>query len=95
MAQIGLERKKSRWPLVIGLIVAALIIWALIALMGDGNDDAVVAETATVSGTLPTPVDTIDLPPVAVETAEPLTTAADATDRAIEPVETPAESPGP
>ena len=41
MANINVERKRtSVWTWVIGLVVAALLVWALVALFG-GNDAAV------------------------------------------------------
>jgi len=46
VADINVERKgPSIWPWIIGLIILALIIWAVAEVMGDGE----VVETETVS----------------------------------------------
>ena len=49
MAEIHVERKRTTniWPWIIGLILAALLIWALYSVMD--RDDGVVDDTAAVS----------------------------------------------
>lgn len=49
MAEIHIERKRTTniWPWIIGLILAALLIWALYAVMD--RDGTVVDDTASVS----------------------------------------------
>ena len=48
MAEIHIERKKTNiWPWIIGLILAALLIWALYAVMDRKNDTT--PDTASVS----------------------------------------------
>ena len=48
MAEIHIERKRTNiWPWIIGLILAALLIWALYAVMD--RDDDVTPDTASVS----------------------------------------------
>ena len=50
MAEIHIERKRTTniWPWIIGLILAALLVWALYAVMGRDNG-TVVDDTASVS----------------------------------------------
>lgn len=43
MAEINIERKKSVWPWVIAAIIVALLVWALLAMMGRDRDTAAVA----------------------------------------------------
>ncbi len=38
MAKIDIERKKPVWPWIVGLIVLALVVWALFALLNDDDD---------------------------------------------------------
>lgn len=40
MAEIRVERKPQRkiWPLILGLLVVALVIWGLVAMMNDRDD---------------------------------------------------------
>ena len=49
MAEIHIERKRTTniWPWIIGLILAALLIWALYAVMD--RDNGAVDDTASVS----------------------------------------------
>ena len=55
MADINVERKgPSIWPWIIGLIILALLIWALAALLGD-DDEAEVAVTEPVVTPMTTP----------------------------------------
>jgi hypothetical protein len=48
MAEIRVERKPKRkiWPLILGLLVAALLVWGLLATMdnNDRNDDVDAAQ---------------------------------------------------
>lgn len=48
MAEIRVERKPQRkiWPLILGLLVAALLVWGLLATMdnNDRNDDVDAAQ---------------------------------------------------
>lgn len=41
MAEIRIERKPRRsiWPWILGLIVAALLVWGLVATMNNDRDD--------------------------------------------------------
>lgn len=48
MAEIRVERKPQRkiWPLILGLLVAALLVWGLLATMdNDRNNDVDAAQT--------------------------------------------------
>jgi hypothetical protein len=48
MAEIRVERKPQRkiWPLILGLLVAALLVWGLLATMGNNrNNDVDSAQT--------------------------------------------------
>lgn len=55
MADINVERKgPSIWPWIIGLLVLALLIWALAELLGDDDDDLV--ETPVPAMVEPAPV---------------------------------------
>ncbi|MDQ3289126.1 MAG: copper resistance protein NlpE [Pseudomonadota bacterium] len=48
MAEINIERKKSVWPWIIAAIVVALLVWALLAMMGrDDRDTAAIAPVTT------------------------------------------------
>lgn len=48
MAEINIERKKSVWPWIIAAIIVALLIWALLAMMGrDDRDNAAVVPVTT------------------------------------------------
>jgi hypothetical protein len=40
MAEIHVERKPTRkiWPLILGLLVAALVIWGLVAMMNNRDE---------------------------------------------------------
>jgi hypothetical protein len=40
MAEIRVERKPQRkmWPLILGLLVMALVIWGLVVMMGDRDE---------------------------------------------------------
>ena len=46
MAEIRVERKPKRkiWPLILGLLVAALLVWGLMAAMDNDRDDMDSAE---------------------------------------------------
>lgn len=63
MAEIGIQKKKgSIWPWIIGLIVAALLIWALTEML-DTGDDVVVTEPGVVEPydeAVISPADTMD-----------------------------------
>lgn len=49
MADIDVERKKtSIWPWVLGLLLLAGLLWAVMEMLGDDDDDAVVTEQPTV-----------------------------------------------
>ncbi|HVR99555.1 MAG TPA: hypothetical protein VMW27_23225 [Thermoanaerobaculia bacterium] len=49
MAEIRIERKRTNiWPWIIGLIVLALLVWALIGLMDNDRDEATTVGQATV-----------------------------------------------
>jgi hypothetical protein len=47
MAEIRVERKPKRkiWPLILGLLVAALLVWGLLATMNNDRDDRDAAQT--------------------------------------------------
>lgn len=62
MADIDVERKEtSIWPWLIGLLVLALLIWALAELLSDDDDDVVIDEAAPVL-VEPAPVPVTPLP---------------------------------
>lgn len=46
MAEIRVERKPKRkiWPLILGLLVAALLVWGLLATMDNDRDDVDAAQ---------------------------------------------------
>lgn len=46
MAEIRVERKPKRkiWPLILGLLVAALLVWGLMATLDNDRDDMDAAE---------------------------------------------------
>ena len=52
MADINVERKgTSIWPWIIGLLVAALLIWALMGLFGDDDADVDTVDPAVETNT--------------------------------------------
>lgn len=54
MADINVERKGANiWPWILGLIVAALLIWALMGLFGDDDADVELVEPASEVGPNP------------------------------------------
>jgi hypothetical protein len=56
MADINVERKgASIWPWILGLLVAALLIWALAGLFGDDEEVETVDPAAEVGMTPPAP----------------------------------------
>lgn len=66
MAEINVQRKgASVWPWILGLLVAALLIWALMGLFGGDEEEAQTVEPASEVGPDPTvspPVDTLNAP---------------------------------
>lgn len=75
MAEIHIEKKKSIWPWVIGAIVVALAIWALLEMMDRDTRDAAVGDVAVPAATAPA----VEAP-VASEVAAPgVDTTGDAT----------------
>jgi hypothetical protein len=71
VADINVERKgPSIWPWVIGLLVLALLIWALVELFGDRGDpmvtdpvaDTLIVDTPAVTPAPPPPVVAPDTP---------------------------------
>lgn len=69
MADIDIERKKSVWPWIIGIIVLIVIVWALFQMGDDEVEEAAVVAPVTA------PVETPPLP-VATEPAPAVITAA-------------------
>lgn len=56
MADINVERKgASVWPWILGLLVAALLIWALVGLFGDDEEGETAVPAAEVGAVLPVP----------------------------------------
>ena len=56
MADINVERKgASIWPWILGLLVAALLIWALAGLFGDDEEVEPVDPAAEAGALLPAP----------------------------------------
>lgn len=54
MADINVQRKgASVWPWILGLLVAALLIWALTSLFGEGEGDVQLVEPASEVGPNP------------------------------------------
>lgn len=49
MAEIKVERKKSVWPWILAVIVVALLLWALLAMLGRNDQAAVAPGTAAVT----------------------------------------------
>lgn len=47
MAKIDIEQKKNIWPWILGLIILALIVWAVIALLDNDDYAEVAAATPT------------------------------------------------
>lgn len=47
MAKIDIERKKSVWPWIIGLIVLLVIIWGAFELFGDNPEPAATTPAVT------------------------------------------------
>jgi hypothetical protein len=79
VADINVERKgPSIWPWIVGLIVLALLIWALVEMFGredptvvaPGRDTVgvVPADTAPMAPVAPMPMDTVGQQPVGVDT---------------------------
>lgn len=67
MADINVERKgPSIWPWIIGLIVLALLIWALVEMFGGDDDAANVAPVADTVGAYQT--DTLQQQPMTPDT---------------------------
>lgn len=66
MADINVQKKgASIWPWILGLLVAALLIWALMGLFGEDEDDAQLVEPASEVGPNPEvapPLDTMNAP---------------------------------
>jgi hypothetical protein len=53
MADINVERKgASIWPWILGLLVAALLIWALAGLFGDDEEEVETTDPAVEVGAL-------------------------------------------
>lgn len=50
MAEINVERKKTVWPWIIAIIIAVLLIWALMAMLGR-DDTATTTDPAATAGT--------------------------------------------
>lgn len=66
MAEIRVERKPQRkiWPLILGLLVAALLVWGLLAMMDNERDDenaAQLQQSSLVPATLAAPDINLDL----------------------------------
>ena len=66
MAEIRVERKPQRkiWPLILGLLVAALLVWGLLAMMDNDRDDenaAQLQQSSLVPVTLVAPDVNLDL----------------------------------
>ena len=56
MADINVERKgASIWPWILGLLVAALLIWALVGLFGDDEEVETADPAAEVGAAAPAP----------------------------------------
>jgi len=55
MAEIRVERKPKRkiWPLILGLLVAALLVWGLMAAMDNDRDDDMEAAELQQSSLVP------------------------------------------
>lgn len=64
MANIHVERKKSVWPWVVGLVVLALLIWGAFELMGNNRAAAPMVTTPAT-----TPVDPTLTGPAATDPA--------------------------
>jgi hypothetical protein len=70
VADINVERKgPSIWPWVIGLVVLALLIWALVEMFG-GETDPIATDPARDTVIVDTPT-TVTTPPPAVAPAPP------------------------
>jgi len=67
MAEIRVERKPQRkiWPLILGILVAALLVWGLFAMMNDNDRDdrnaAQLQQSSLVPLTLAAPDVNLDL----------------------------------
>jgi hypothetical protein len=57
MAEIRVERtpKRKIWPLILGLLVAALLVWGLLATMDNDRDDVDAVQTQQSSLVPPAP----------------------------------------
>ena len=68
MAEIRVERKPQRkiWPLILGLLVAALVIWGLVAMMGDRDEPnaAQLQQSSLVPASLAAPINALAVPAV-------------------------------
>lgn len=63
MADINVQRKgPSVWPWILGLLVVALLIWALMSLVGGGGEESQMVEPASEVGPNPEASPPVDAP---------------------------------
>lgn len=68
MAEINIERKKSIWPWIIGALIAAVVIWALMEML-DNDNTAEPAAAITTAEQAAAPATTAPMAPATTDTA--------------------------